>query len=298
MNENKIETTIDTIIFPQLSFEHDPFLERAAAFKLAAVNHPMHDYLMLCHDIALAQSQIVKNCMNDIHVDLKDKNFPILKDHPDGCIYLLKVLLNQLLKNKSLNAAARDIVNVLVRHVLNQQDYDFLAQEAECLMALDLEKITIEFSPFIGAALQVFYTLKACKVGESKTIPAHFMVEKDCCPCCGMPPIASVIDRNHNGLRYLHCSVCETRWYLAHNACHECASTEHIERVTLQKPLFSIKAESCDDCMTYLKWLDLSKNPLLDVFVEDIISRDLDAALLAKNYLSTSQNFYMLTKTE
>lgn len=298
-NETLISThdhnaVISPIIFP----EENPYYKRSEAFIRAAKDHPLKDYLILCGQIAKAQAQTVTYCLSDVRVDDLDLTLPLLKDHPNKCLHVLKTLLNQLLKNKELNVAAKDIVNVLVRHVLNKQDQDFLSQEAECLMALDLEKITIEFSPFIGAALQVFYTMQAHQIGLSLKFPQNIMIDKVCCPCCGMPPIASVIDCNYHGLRYLHCSVCETKWYLDSKACHECSGTEHIERVTLQNPSFSIKAESCDDCMTYLKWLDLSKDHLLDVFVEDLISRDLDAALLAKNYLSTSQNFYMLTKTE
>ena len=61
---------------------------------------------------------------------------------------------------------------------------------------------------------------------------------------CSSSPLASVvhIGGQEEGLRYLHCSICETEWHMVCVKCSNCASTEGISYRRLESvdtPLMS-----------------------------------------------------------
>jgi len=58
--------------------------------------------------------------------------------------------------------------------------------------------------------------------------------------------------------------------------CSNCESTHGINYYTLQDSNGKVKAESCDDCNTYLKLLYLEKDSRMEAMVDDLSTLALD----------------------
>ncbi|NBP27575.1 MAG: formate dehydrogenase accessory protein FdhE [Betaproteobacteria bacterium] len=121
--------------------------------------------------------------------------------------------------------------------------------------------------PLIGAALQVYFSrlaasLTAEDVGASD-VPTV-------CPCCGMRPTGSLVRINPDRMnyRYLVCSLCMTEW-------------------NIDVP---IRAETCDECKTYLKIFMQEKDPNIDPIADDLNSLALDMLVDEKGYSRTGPN--------
>ena len=55
------------------------------------------------------------------------------------------------------------------------------------------------------------------------------------------------------GVRYLQCSLCECQWHVVRSKCSNCDSTHALDYWCLEDEKAPIKAESCNECQTYLK---------------------------------------------
>lgn len=161
---------------------------------------------------------------------------------------------------------------------------------AQSILEQDTRKIRAEFKVFIEATLHALLY----KVAENIKITDHPENHNtDQCPMCNFTPIASVIDPQESGLRYLLCGMCETKWHKVRSTCHHCGNTGRLELLSLENQHSSMKAEVCPECHLYIKHLDRSTNPLLDPFVEDLLSLDLDLALADQDNQRLSMNFYL-----
>ena len=149
--------------------------------------------------------------------------------------------------------------------------------------------------PFVGAALQVFFSrmaasLEAADVGACD-IPTV-------CPCCGMRPTGSVIrlDPDRQNYRYLACALCMTEWNMARVKCSSCESEKSVGYLIIDEEGRSasdvaVRAETCDECKTYLKIFVQEKEPMVDVIADDLNTLPLDMLVHEKGYARTGPNF-------
>jgi FdhE protein len=144
-------------------------------------------------------------------------------------------------------------------------------------------------APFIGAALQVYWTRMAVKLGA-------LGFGRDCayglCPICGSHPVASVvrIGGAAQGLRYLVCSLCASEWHVVRVKCSSCASTKGISYLGVEGAKQAVKAEACDECKTYLKVFYLEQDPTMEPVADDLATLALDLLVDEQGYNRVGPN--------
>ena len=137
--------------------------------------------------------------------------------------------------------------------------------------------------PLVAAALQVSWTRLAMTLPRPPERPTD--EARALCPCCGSPPVASVIhnERHRSGVRYLHCSLCATEWHLERVKCSVCNSGGKLLYLTLDdengKPFLPVQAETCDGCNSYLKVMQRELHGRADPVADDLASLALDLLL-------------------
>lgn len=112
-----------------------------------------------------------------------------------------------------------------------------------------------------------------------------------------MRPTASVVrlDPERMNYRYLCCSLCQTEWNMERVKCSSCEEEKSVAylapnedgRPAKEAP---IRAETCDECKTYLKIMVQEKDPSLDPVADDLNSLALDVMVDEKGYARTGPN--------
>lgn len=127
---------------------------------------------------------------------------------------------------------------------------------------------------FAAAALQVVSALRSARLDPALPQP----VAEGVCPCCGGPPVVSAVvaDLNVEGVRYVQCSLCAAQWNHVRVKCVSCGSTKGIAYQEIEGIADTIKAETCDECRTYVKILNRRKAPELEAVADDVASLGLD----------------------
>jgi FdhE protein len=149
--------------------------------------------------------------------------------------------------------------------------------------------------PFVGAALQVFFTRMASTIEPADVSACDIATV---CPCCGMRPTGSVIrlDPDRQNYRYLACSLCMTEWNMGRVKCSSCESEKTVGYLIIDEEGRSasdavVRAETCDECKTYLKIFVQEKEPMVDVIADDLNTLALDMLVHEKGYARTGPNF-------
>jgi FdhE protein len=94
------------------------------------------------------------------------------------------------------------------------------------------------------------------------------------CPFCNRKPALGVLRQQGDGARRsLLCGVCLTEWEFRRVMCPGCGQEDHAKLpVYTAAELPYIRVECCDDCKTYVKCIDLTKNGLADPLVDELAS--------------------------
>jgi FdhE protein len=105
------------------------------------------------------------------------------------------------------------------------------------------------------------------------------------CPCCGASPVASlVLGGDREGLRYLQCSLCETRWHRVRGVCVNCHSSAEIQYYMLYEKS-PVQAEACDACNTFIKMFRLDYDPELEAVSQNLIDQFLDSLVEQEGFV-------------
>jgi len=153
-------------------------------------------------------------------------------------------------------------------------------------------------SVFIAAALQVYWTTLAARIeGHLDSNSLVRLDNKGLCPCCGSLPVASVVrvGGEVEGLRYLHCSLCNTEWNLVRVTCASCDDNAGIAYHSLQGQHPAVRAETCDACKGYLKILYQEKDPQADPVADDLATLALDLLIDEAGYERAGPNLFLLS---
>ena len=94
------------------------------------------------------------------------------------------------------------------------------------------------------------------------------------CPFCNRKPAVGVLrQQGDGGRRSLLCGVCLTEWEFRRVVCPGCGHEDHAKLpVYTAEELPHIRVECCDECHTYIKSIDLTKNGLADPLVDELAS--------------------------
>jgi FdhE protein len=135
---------------------------------------------------------------------------------------------------------------------------------------------------FVAAALQVHFARLAAGLDPKALVP----VGDGVCPACGGPPAVSLVVgwREAEGARYCACALCGTHWNHVRIKCVACGSTKGIGYREIEGGPGTIRAETCEECGTYVKVLYHQKDASLEALADDVASLGLDLLVRDDGY--------------
>ena len=144
---------------------------------------------------------------------------------------------------------------------------------------------------YVAAALQVHFARLAARLDANALVP----VGVGCCPVCGGKPVASLIAGWYGaeGARYASCMFCATLWNEVRVKCLACSSTKGIGYQEIDGQGGTIKAETCDECGSYVKVFYQDKDVKLEPVADDVASLGLDQLLRASTYRRAGLNPFL-----
>lgn len=145
---------------------------------------------------------------------------------------------------------------------------------------------------YVAAALQLHFARLAARLTASTLVPVGVGV----CPVCGGPPAVSVIVGWYGaeGARYASCALCSTLWNEVRVKCLACGSTKGVGYQEVDGQGGTIKAETCDECGSYVKILHQHKDVRLDPIADDVGSLALDLLLREGVYRRAGVNPFLI----
>lgn len=145
---------------------------------------------------------------------------------------------------------------------------------------------------FAAASVQIHFARMASRLDARQLAP----VGDGVCPCCGGPPVASLIVGwpSAHGARYCACPLCGVLWNYVRIRCTQCGSTKGISYPEVAGGDGTVKAETCDHCHAYVKVLYQDKEPSLDPVADDVASLALDLLMREGPYRRAAFNPFLL----
>ncbi len=284
-------TEIPAVLLPSLKQRYAP---RAARLRQLAEEHVMADYLNFAANIVAAQQHLLDTrplpaaCVDGLAERLGRAQPPLAyHEYPRAPYWqdLLEQLLNQLAAEATPTVSA-------ALDALRSQTPAQREQQASALLAGDYTAVDSGQAVFLWAALSLYFTQLAAHLPASaKALPGE---ARQHCPVCASAPVASVIMTGAQaGLRYLQCGLCESRWHMVRLKCSNCEATGALDYWSLENKEAPIKAESCDDCQSYLKVFYPERDRDLELVADDLASLALDAELEREGFGRSALNPFL-----
>lgn len=266
----------DPILQPEL---HEIYTARAARLHELAQGHELQAYLLLAATIAQAQATVSQQSHSDATaVDpVEIARQGTWETHVDA-------LLAQLAPDAS--AAISPHLDAL-RAMSSQARLD----AGLALAQNQFDAVSPALAPFLWAALSLEVALAA----RAMTLPIINDEESASCPVCGSAPVASLIHKgSRQGLRYLHCSLCECDWHMVRAKCTNCADAGDLDYLSFDTTEAIVRAESCGHCHSYLKVISQERDPNAEAVADDLATLVLDDAATEEGYGRTGLNPFAL----
>jgi FdhE protein len=271
------------------------YAERAGRFEALASGHPMADYLRAMAQIARAQdaalpARAAAPVAEALLASSRQYGMPPLsaQSHDRGAEWRADL--------RDIVAAVRrtggaPVAGTLAR--LAALDDDALEALAERLIAGTTLDADAAFVPFVGAALQVYFSRLAATLTVADVENCDVATA---CPVCATRPVASVLRIGpQNSLRYLHCALCETEWHLLRVKCSMCEEEKGIAYLSVEQEGRSAadalaKAEVCNECKSYLKIFNQDKDAFVDPVADDLATLALDVLVDEQGFARSGPN--------
>lgn len=291
------QTAIPDLRLPQRS---SVFADRAARLRHLAIDHPMAGYLEFCALLADAQHSVLQEtvsvppAMSAVSPRQLVGGMPPLNFQSHARNVQWRLGLRRLLHLLTEQATGRQYE---VAGALERQSDEFYEAQASKLLAGLRPGLDVASAPFIGAALQVYFTHLVSELGK-EAFPRTGIASL--CPCCGSRPTASVtrIGGTEGGYRFLHCSLCNAQWHMVRIKCSNCESTRGISYQHLddgsQLQKHAVAVEVCEECGTYLKICYMDRDPLVEPVADDLASLSLDLLVAATGKSSSGVNYLLI----
>ncbi|MDR3065724.1 MAG: formate dehydrogenase accessory protein FdhE [Comamonas sp.] len=284
-----------------------PYAARASRLQHLAQGHAMAEYLLWAAELASAQqataealplpgaeaaglaAALQQRTQTPLHSALWPRSAHWLA--------LLDELLNRMAQQPRMQTAA--IRQAWAR--LQQADTARREAWADALLTALRSEAPGEDAalPEAGVAQLLWSALSLYWRQLASQLPAAGRAEpgeqRHLCPVCGHVPTGSlVLAGAQAGVRYLQCSLCECQWHVVRSQCSNCDSTHALDYWCLEDEKAPIKAESCNDCQTYLKAFYQQADHLLELVADDLASLALDAEMEDKELARSGINPLML----
>ena len=272
------------------------FADRAARLEQLAPGHAMQDYLGFIAKVARVQDRMLDEMpavtlpSSEHLAQAREHGMPplnpqALRRDPSWCDLLRRML-------RHLEPQTQGRVASIVRGLDAERDEFYEAQASKLLAGISLG-LDLATAPLVAAALQVHWVHLVTALGAGAFRPID---TSSVCPACGSRPVASITRSGgaENGQRFLHCSLCSTEWHMVRIKCSSCESTKGIEYFVIEGGTEAVKAETCDECGTYLKILYMERDPQVDPTADDLASVALDLLVADTGKLRSGQNLMLI----
>lgn len=291
-SEKNTAEQVPPLLFPRLK---NLYSRRAARLRDLAAKNPLGDYLRFAAVIAQAQEIVLYDhpLQIDLHQRLAEsaqQGKPPLDIHTYPRDVHWQRLLHSLIAELKPEMSGQALA---VLENLEKASSTELETLASALLEGEFAQVSSDKAPFIWAALSIYWAQMAAMIpGKAR---AEYGEHRQFCPVCASVPVASVVhmDVGQQGLRYLHCNLCESEWYVVRSKCSNCEQTHDLHYWSLDSEQAAVKAESCGDCGTYLKMLYQEKDPALEPVADDLASLVLDARMEQEGFARSSLNPFM-----
>lgn len=244
------------------------YVKRAARLRHLATDHVMGDYLRFIARIVDWQASVRPKIAEWVPgLEMREK-------WPD--------ILGSMIETLS-NGSQGPGAAVLQR--IAKMERGELQKRGKALIAGDYSISDPALSVYLWSALSPVWAQWALQAPRQ---PAE---ENVCCPICGGQPVGSLIlTGNQAGLRYLHCSLCESLWHMVRSKCSCCGDAERVEYWAEGEVRAAIQAESCGKCNAYLKVFSLEKDQKIELVADDLASLMIDASMEQEGFKRSGIN--------
>lgn len=284
---NQHQTTPGTLSSNEASRHFTPLIQpdlaglysrRAARLRALADGHDLADYLLLAARVAEVQASLAPGAGGSGPADAR----AIPQEGHWGA------LLDRMIKR-----LAHDVPAPVAPHLaaLRALPADARLGAAQALTEGRFDAVPAAIAPFLWAAL----SLQCASAARAAPVPDSGPAEHASCPVCSTAPVASLIligDRQ--GMRYLHCALCESQWHMVRAKCTNCGDASELDYLSFDTPEATVRAESCGVCHGYLKVISLERDPQAEAVADDLASLALDDAVTAEGYQRTGFNPFAL----
>ena len=271
----------------------DVFARRAERFDQLAADESSswRDYLVMLATVCRAQHQVLTSqnwvtAQAGAHLPQADG-----QEIPEALFAVFQAF-QSILSHSALPAEASSRLSALAQ--LDQPAWQALA--AQVLQgAYDASHQADAL--WVQAAAQIWWTAQTMGLSEDD-VPTQ--EERSVCPCCGSEPTASVVLNGGelDGLRYLHCPTCNSRWHALRAKCTFCGDQSGISLQTLEpakQPVYkAARAESCEACQAYRKLFLLREQIAADPVADDLASLALDILMGESGYARGGHNPFLV----
>ena len=268
------------------------YQRRAERLKKLAETSPFADYLLFASVIVEAQLKVLENqplAKDTISKDTVTEEYPLdykqWQRSPSWREFLTALLIE--IKNSTDNSKALEAIEWLEK--ASQSELEALADH---LLAANYTQVPADRAVFIWAALSLYWVQLAQQIPHNAN--AETSDNLHVCPVCRSAPTSSVVHFGASqGLRYLHCSLCESEWNLVRSKCSNCGESRDLNYWSLDQELAPVKAETCGSCGGYVKILYQERDPHVEAVTDDLASLFLDAEMEAKDFSRSAINPFL-----
>ncbi|WP_443091426.1 formate dehydrogenase accessory protein FdhE [Basfia succiniciproducens] len=300
--EHEIKKTATSFEQPALLFANPQNLyeRRAKRLRKLSESHPFAEYLNFAAEVSEVQLKILK--MHPLPQDerLTKENFSLdnsiqplhTKNWKRDVIW--REYLAEILAQIKLKATNQITTTIDWLEKASDAEIESLADK---LLAEDFSSVSSDKAVFIWAALSLYWLQLAQQIPHTTNMESGENLHV--CPVCNAAPVASVVHFGAaQGLRYLHCSLCESEWNMVRAKCSNCNQAEHLEYWSIDEEMAAVRSESCGDCHSYLKILFQEKDPHVEPVADDLATIYLDIEMEKKGFARSGLNPFMFPSEE
>ena len=294
--ENEIKQAASSFNHPVLLFSNPKNLyqRRAERLRTLAENHPLADYLLFAAQIVDAQLALLEEHPLANEPRLTDLTPEQLATQPLNAQHwqrdpIWREYLAELLNKVKLSADENVLPTI---EWLEKAASSEIEDIADKLLAQEFGAITSDKAVFVWAALSLYWLQLVQQL--PRNAKQESAEDLHYCPVCHSAPIASVVHFGATqGLRYLHCSLCESEWNMVRARCTNCDHEEKLDYWSIDNELAPVRAESCGNCNSYLKAMYQEKDPKVEPAADDLATIFLDVEMEDRNLMRSGVNPYL-----
>ena len=291
--ENEIKQAAASYIAPPLLFSNPKNLyqRRAARLRELAQDHPLADYLLFAAAIADAQLALLEDMPIPQDPRLQALSSEQLANKPLDVKNwqrdpIWRKLLTALLEK--LKPSANDQILTTIEWLEKAADSE-LEEMADNIWAQEFATISSDKAVFVWAALSLYWLQLVQQIPHNAKQESTENLH--CCPVCNTAPTASLVHfGSQQGLRYLHCALCESEWNMVRSQCSNCGQNKELDYWSIDDYMAAIRSESCGSCKSYLKIMFQEKEPKVEVIADDLASLFLDMEMEEKGFMKSGLN--------